>query len=85
MDALEVIGNEIPVAGLNRISMEMISMEQLMVGIQRIAFHAVCPGSCRHTVESANQDCTFMDKKCNDTDRSFLPPSNDCIDKVQCR
>ena len=46
MDAMEVIGNEIPMAGLNRISMEMISMEQLMVGIQRIAFHAVCPGGC---------------------------------------
>ena len=46
MDALEVIGNEIPVAGLNRRSLEVISMEQLMVGIQRIAFHAMCPGGC---------------------------------------
>ena len=44
MDALEVIGDQIAAFGLNRISMEMISMEQLMVGIQRIAFHTVCPG-----------------------------------------
>ena len=46
MDAMEVIGNEIPVVGLNRRSLEVISMEQLMVGIQRIAFHAMCPGGC---------------------------------------
>ena len=46
MDAMEVIGNEIPMVGQNRISIEMISMEQLMVGIQRITFHAVCPGGC---------------------------------------
>ena len=72
MDALEVIGNEIPVVGLNRRSMEFISMDQLMVGIQRIAFHAVCPVGCRHTVESGNQDCTFMDKKCHKTDEPLL-------------
>lgn len=44
MDALEVIGNDMPMPSLNRRSMELISMEQLMVGIQRIAFHAVCLG-----------------------------------------
>lgn len=44
MDALEVVGNQVPVVGLNRISMEVIFIEQLMVGIQWIAFHAVCHG-----------------------------------------
>ena len=43
MDALEVIGNQIAVAVLNRRSLEIFSMEQVMVGIQRIAFHAMCP------------------------------------------
>lgn len=46
MDALEVIGNQIPVVSLNRRSLEMISLVQLMVGIQWIAFHAVCSGGC---------------------------------------
>lgn len=46
MDALEVVGNQMPMFRLNRRSEKMISMEQLMVGIQRIAFHAVCLGDC---------------------------------------
>lgn len=41
MDALEVVGNQVPVVDLNRTSMEVFSIEQLMVGIQWIAFHAV--------------------------------------------
>lgn len=46
MNVLEVVGNQIPMFRLNRRSLEVISMEQLMVGIQRIAFHAVCLRDC---------------------------------------
>lgn len=46
MDSLEVVGNQVPVVSLNRRSLEVISMEQLMVGVQWIAFHAVCLDGC---------------------------------------
>ena len=44
--------------------MEEWLIVNLLIRIEWIAFHAVCPSCCRHTVESAVDDSTFMDKKC---------------------
>ncbi|MPM19643.1 hypothetical protein SDC9_66069 [bioreactor metagenome] len=62
MHSLQMIADEIPVMGIDRRAVKSRFVMKLLVGVEGIAFHVVCPGCLRHTFKDEDWICACIDK-----------------------